>query len=484
MSIIENNMIKNCDKESRIYCMSYNNLQRYLKEFEENSSTMGDMDLSSLGLYLCKCVEQEINSTVVQLIRYYLGIDMPEYYCRVDPKFSRYDAAVDTGNDSVHHWINFNDYRDFNHKNILRPIPLGDAYRAMCVVIEEDRDWFSNYPVLNNDTFKETWRSISKIRNEIAHSGTIIKREVLTECLQYCLTFLRDYMPKLAVIKDELAPDGWLDETHSINIESSITEQPKPKLNGVDAILAQFHRTGKPKATSVNYDFWKRLQKNFDEADRDNFKEVEECYNLMMAYQNQFDWFDIPYEDNGKFGLKDILGEIVIPAKYDDFLLLQSIVSFYSPVSAVKKGKYYGLVERYTGKELTPFEYTDIYKLEFHGCYLFHKEGLKSFGIVNEKGKELIPCIADSYNEFTVGILYKSCEKYGYLALDYDLSIPPMYDDFIFDDFNEPFVFVINGVEGCISNTGKFYTKDYLTRMEEDDSLEYVEKWDLLMEIE
>ena len=248
--------------------------------------------------------------------------------------------------------------------------------------------------------------------------------------------------------------------------------------------MAKFKDLGKPKARPENYEYWEKLKNQFEETRKFDYEKANEYYQLLASFEQQFDWFDTPFEENGKFGLKDILGRVVIPAKYDDFSVLQNIIRYYSHVSTVKKGKYYGLVERYTGKELTPFEYADIDKLEWHDCYIFHKEGLKSFGIVNEKGKELVPCIADSYNEFTVGILYKSGEKYGYLALDYDLSIPPIYDDFIFDDLNEPFVFVINGVEGCISNKGKFYSKEYLKRMEYDDELEYIEIPDLLMEPE
>ena len=97
MNIINNRLTDNCDKETRIYCKSFNSFQDGLKAFEADGIEMSDLDLSSLGLYLCKCVEQEINSTVVQLIRYYLGIDMPVFYCRRHPSFDRYRASVDTG---------------------------------------------------------------------------------------------------------------------------------------------------------------------------------------------------------------------------------------------------------------------------------------------------------------------------------------------------------------------------------------------------
>ena len=484
MSIIANNLINSCDKESKIYCKSYNSLQRYLKNFEDNNSRMNDMDLSSLGLYLCKCVEQEINSTVVQLIRHYLGIDMPDYYCKVDPNFSRYDAAVDTGNGSVRHWVYFNDYRDYCHKYFLKPIPLGEAYRAICVLLEEDPDWFFDYPVLNNCQFKETWRSISRIRNEIAHSGTIIRREILNECFKYCLSFLREYMPKLAAIKDELAPNGWLDDSHSIDIEPSVIEPPKTKSNGVEVILSQFQRTEKPKASPENYEYWKTLKIKHEESISEDFTLAENYFNLLIAYENQFDWFDIPFEEKGRFGLKDILGEVVIPAKYDDFWLLQSIIKDYSNVQSVKKGNHYGLVERYSGKENSEFVYDCIWKLDFHNCFFFQKDGSNSYGIISANGEIMIPCVIDKHWELKSGLIYKSGEKYGFFSWYYDLNVPPVYDDLIVPDLNEPFIFVIDGVEGCISNEGIFYTKEHLRRMKDSNCLEYVEEADLLMEPE
>lgn len=479
MNVLENNLMKNCDKETRIYCRSFNHLQEYLEQLlERDSDTLSDWDLSSLGLYLCKCVEQEVNSSVVQVIRKYLGIQMPEFYCRVDQECSRDDSSVYTGGG---HKVYFNEPRDKVNADRLRTVPLGDVYHALETLLREDFRWFSQYPVLKDYKFRETIRSLFPLRNSIAHSGSVINRKRLVECYDYCRTFFVVFMPKLAAIKQQLAPDDWEEQDLVIEVEPAIIPPPKPKITGVEAILANIPATGKPKANAENYAYWESLHNRARQALQDDPDASNELYDLLGAFERQFDWFEYPFEDRGKFGIKDIRGCVVIPAKYDGFLYLQSMV-FPSPkVSPVRLDNKYGLVERYTGKELSAFIYDSMWRMQFHKHFYYQEDGSKCVGILSDHGEELVPCIMDKVDELTVGVIYESGDRYGYLALDYGFCLPPIYDEIKVVDLNIPFVFVLNGVEGCISNKGQFYSKEYLEKMEEDDSLEYVEKWDLLM---
>ena len=475
MKGLENKLMGNCDKETRIYCRSFNHMQKYLETLEKDHKALSDWDLSSLGLYLCKCVEQEINSTIVQLIREYLGIVMPDYYCRFDPVFDRYKIAVDTARIGSHHWVFFNESRGYFQKHLLKTVPMGDAYHSLEALLRDDPRAFSEYPVLKNHKFKETWRSIFNLRNSIAHAGTII------ECYEYCRTFFLEFMPQLSSIKEDLAPEGWKEQTHGINVEPPISAPPEPKVDGVQAILAQFHKTGKPKASPENYAYWEALKEQAHEAFQRDSDSANDLYSLLGSFESQFDWFEIPFENEGKFGIKDIVGRVVIPAKYDGFLYLQSMV-FPSPKSSpVELETKIGLVERYSGKELTEFKYDSMWRMQFHNNYYFRIEGSKAVGAISDQGVELVPCIMDQLEELTVGVIFKSGDKYGYLALDYGFCVPPIYDDISVIDLDIPLVFILNGVEGNVSNTGQFYSKEYLERMEEDDSLEYVEKYDLLM---
>ena len=389
MDIINNRLTSNCDRETRIYCKSYNSFQESLKSFETNGSLMSDLDLSSLGLYLCKCIEQEINSTVVQLIRSYLGIKMPQYYCRFDKFLPRDESFVDTGRNGSSHKVYFNAYRDNNHRDILKAVPLGEAFEAMRRLLEDNPKWFRNYPVLRNAKFQETWRGITRLRNDMAHAGLVCKRERLKECYEYCLSFFKEFMPQLSDIKAELAPDGWIDEDHYIDVEPAVREIVERAPKGSITIAEE---------------------------------------KILIA----------------------------------------------------RKGFYYGLVQRYSGKELTDFIYDDIQ--EWGDFFLFKLNGSRSYGVLNARGKEVVSCIIDSTAAFVAGLEIQSGDKHGFIDYRFGLCIQPIYDDIIFVDFDEPLIFVLDGVEGWVYKDGKFYSKDYLERMEEDDSLPYMEKYDFLVE--
>lgn len=94
---IERNQTNGCDKMSRIYTDMYNMLQDVMND-EDKLKKMSPLDYSALGMYIGKFVEQEINSSVVQIMRAFCGIDMPEYYCKRDPYINWDDAIVRTSN--------------------------------------------------------------------------------------------------------------------------------------------------------------------------------------------------------------------------------------------------------------------------------------------------------------------------------------------------------------------------------------------------
>lgn len=67
------------------------------------------------------------------------------------------------------------------------------------------------------------------------------------------------------------------------------------------------------------------------------------------------------YEENGKVGLKDYAGRIILPAEYDDIRLEynQIRLMYLNIIMSCKNGKW-GIVSE-TGETILPFEYEDIY---------------------------------------------------------------------------------------------------------------------------
>lgn len=100
--VIEQKQTNGCDNASRIYGEMFNILQNIMQD-EDKLKTLNPLDYSALGMYIGKFVEQEINSSVVQIMREFCGIEMPRYsryYCKRYPGFD-IDADVEGKNKKV-----------------------------------------------------------------------------------------------------------------------------------------------------------------------------------------------------------------------------------------------------------------------------------------------------------------------------------------------------------------------------------------------
>ena len=77
---MKNRQTTGCDKLSRVYEDMFNSLQEVMQD-EGKLKNLSPLDYSALGMYIGKFVEQEINSSVVQIMRAFRGVPMPEFYC-------------------------------------------------------------------------------------------------------------------------------------------------------------------------------------------------------------------------------------------------------------------------------------------------------------------------------------------------------------------------------------------------------------------
>ena len=485
---IDEKLLKGCDSISSIYCKSFNGINNLLDKAYPDQSPIRDFDLSALCLYLCKCVEYEINCSVVQLLRKCLGIDMPAFFCRPDPSFPRRESIVDTDYKDVY----LNDYRDAKHRDKLKTIPLGDAYYAMVSLVADRPSFFQDFRVLSNYRFREIWRSIGRIRNEIAHAGLIINKDMLMECYNYCLAFFRDFMPLLQKIKDELSIEGW---NESVQSEEYVPCIVHTDIMGYPVLATA--ATGKPKATIENYKVWQSLDKEMnriledvkdEEKELDALDKATEQLRLRDDYSKQFDWYDVPFESGGKYGLKDITGKIVVPARYDGFFEYANFLFCTAKVCiAIKDGKF-GFVERYSGVEKSGFVYDKLNHISYvMGCIsqevlLFWRDGSQAFGLISVDGNECIPCLIDEVIFLNPqGLYFRSGEKYGYFDFLSWKYLEPIYDRLEFD-YDSPVVFVKNNVEGYVTKDGKFLAKEEYTKIAELEleSEDFVEYYDLI----
>lgn len=453
---INSELTKGCDKMSRIYSDMFNVLEEVMQD-EEKLKELSPLDFSALGMYIGKFVEQEINSSVVQLMRFFCGIDMPHYYCKRYPQYD-VDADVKFKNKTVR----LNEQKPGNKDlDSLKTIPLGDAYYALQQLKEEDEDGFFNqYPWLSDTIFLEAWRRLFRFRNRMAHIGEIIDVDILKENYMFFQRFL-DYMPQILNLKKELAPDEYIEALPTIKEKKIEVEKPY--------WISTDHRD-KPYAPIEIAKRFCELDK-FDWSETDYYEKMEERNAISEKYYLDAMVFD---GKNGKKGLKDCLGNMLVPANYDGFYFLPRTLEHPESnvsVIAIRDEKYVVTTLDGSGKELTDREY-DAIRLARNDhpymTYIYRKDGALSWGFMSSKGEELCECIIDSLELGLNSFVYESGGLQGYWQFGFDI-LPPIYDNIeMMNEPEDPLLFTLNGVQGYVRHDGSFLAFSELERQEEE----------------
>lgn len=498
--ILDNSLFSGSDPKTQIYGKSFNQTSGALipVDVDKAAKTWNDLDLSALGVYLGKCVEQEINSSVVQLMREYCGIQMPRYYCKFDQTTRRNDAAVRTGENR---YVFLND-RASNNSNDLKSIPLGDAYYALETLMEEDRRFFSGYPVLFNERFKHCWRSLNNFRNSIAHIGTVINRDIIVDFLSEFKKFMGVFLSQLAKIKDDL-DDKWREQKPILNVTpdygttftetySKQTPTGKPKATSIEAqslrgITQQYNeyaelflQLDKKASSGANL-----TKEEIDATEREARRYNEKCgllfREVFLPFKEKYDWFDLEFSENGKIGIKNVTGEIMVPAQFDEVDTLREYnycdIHYCPPLSklycAAKNGKFALIVGDGSGRNITEFKYAGLRTTPYGFC-LYYNDCDEVFGLLSNFGEELTPCVIDAYYFPTDGcVVFRRGEQYGMYHFEWHLYIPPEYDDIYAVGVGEEIQMTKDGVPGyykmIFDENGKFSEGKFLSKKDYDE---------------
>ena len=500
--------INGCDKASRVYGYMFSALKELMQD-EEKFKEMTPLDYSALGMYMGKFVEQEINSSVVQIMRAFCGIEMPEYYCKFYPQFD-VNADVEYKNKR----IRLNEHKDPQApEGILRAISLGDAYYALRQLKEEDSDgFFNDYPWLDDKRFLEAWRKLFGYRNKMAHIGEIIDADTLKDNYKQFLVFL-GFMPDMLAAKKKLAPEEYVEmlpkapkkeeDLPYFTPSNYIPEKPYPSREVVARYMEIKELLESPLSREEELEDKLMALKNFVDTSEiekelreirerqrkddenpssqpkfDRQQLIHEKYNL----QEQYCFQTIVFESvNKKYGLKDVAGKILVPAKYDGFCILYNSMDFHrKSVPAVREGRYVIVSLDGTGTELTKETYDDI-RLASYGNpgspYLYRKNGLSAWGFMNNMGEELCDCIVDGFCDEIDCAYYSSGELWGYWDYYSKLLTPPIYDNIESDGETDGFlIFTLNGEQGYVKYDGTFVPFSEFKKLNED------EQWDVSCE--
>lgn len=175
-----------------------------------------------------------------------------------------------------------------------------------------------------------------------------------------------------------------------------------------------------------------------------------------------------PVALNEKYGFIDITGKTVIPIQFDEILSESSWgindyeyyrginvhTYFYEGLACVKQNGKYGFIDK-TGKTVIPIQFDDT--AGFVDGLAIVRQNDKC-GIIDTTGKFIVPVKFEDINSFSEGVAsVKQNDKYGFIDKTGKIVIPIQYE--WAGDFNEGLSVVQqNGKYGLINKRGQFIT--------------------------
>ena len=447
---IEKTLADGCYKTSRVYGNMLTMLEDVMRD-EEKLRELGPLDFSALGMYIGKFVEQEINSSVVQIMRAFRGVSMPEYYCKRFPGIVEYV-------DSPYKMIKINAQKYMDDRTSLKTIPLGDAFYALEQLKTEDKEnFFARYPWLNEKEFLDAWQELFKFRNRMAHIGEIIDADILRENYEYFNIFLK-YLPAIIKAKKELAPKGYQQALPKKKRETETSPYYASKYKYKREVEVHVSGCAYGEMRMAGEAGPVRPKRRGDEA----------CRNAKVFKLRK-----------GMRGLKDYKGDILVPANYDEFGFLPKLDADYKrrSVIAMRDGKYVLVALDGSGRELTNEPYDDIWladRSQANSPYVYRKNGRMLWGFMDESGREMCGNIIENYVCGKNSVWYESGELKGYWNYGKGYPfLPPVFENI--EILGEPYkllLFTLNGVDGYVEaypDDYKFIPLADLEKLDEED---------------
>lgn len=442
---LKKELVKGCDSASRVYKSMFDVFLEVMQD-SEKLRNLSPIDFSALGMYIGKFVEQEINSSVVQIMREFIGVEMPRYYCKKCPGYVK---SVQTQYKNISLNSPNKDSEDYY---ALQTIPLGEAYVALDILKAEDNiRFFKKYPWLYDNDFLDAWWKLSKFRNKMAHIGEIIDADTLEDNFEYFLTFL-EYLPYMIEAKKQLAPVGY---------KQSLKTTSKSK-----AGKALYNSKGRKGIEDKDYYMCaETFEDSLKDDERVSVREPRINPKAKIFKQRK-----------GKRGLKDSTGNILVPPIYDDFGFLPKVDDGYKrkSVIGILDEKYVLVALDGTGKELTNGTYDDIRlvdKKKRNSPYVYRKNGRRLWGLMDEEGHEICECMLDNYIDMIDFIWCDSGELRGcwFYTRPNLPFLPPIYDNIEASGvIGKPMIFVLKGEYGYVKKDGTFFPMSEIESMPED----------------
>lgn len=232
----------------------------------------------------------------------------------------------------------------------------------------------------------------------------------------------------------------------------------------------------KPKPTMAqieHYDYLNAEKHRLLKLDYNTIKdELQKVLDERLELAQKYDWFDVVFEENGKKGLKNVKGEIVVPAIYDGFNFTCSYL-YPNEYAVARKGDKVGLVEcNGKGTPHSAFEFSYIKPIPFLSeVHIACKEGDDKHFALLVGGKEFTPYELTKYYEPCDGYMVVCNEdnKCGFLDLEQLIYVSPEFDDIYDEGEGSDITFVKDGKEGILTYDKKFISKEDYNKMSDDE---------------
>ena len=192
--------------------------------------------------------------------------------------------------------------------------------------------------------------------------------------------------------------------------------------------------------------------KNLQSATTNDEKEA--ITNRIFQIDREYNWYDIPFEKNGRLGIKDAIGKVIVPAKFDDYIETYTSDSRPEAMPMVLNGKAVLVRTDGSGDVMPGTECEDITAVAFSPFFAMHKGG--KIALFNANGKMILDYICKECPEFGGGLAtYEVDGKVG-VVYTTGVVLPARFDEI---DSSEPYSFLsvrIRDVWGYVDKRGFF----------------------------
>ena len=184
---------------------------------------------------------------------------------------------------------------------------------------------------------------------------------------------------------------------------------------------------------------------------------IQSDLEKIEEFEKEYDVFTKEYEENGKRGIKDAAGEILVPAIFDDiaYTFTDRMRSIAVPV--IKDGKMALVKPDGKGTLLTGFDYGHIVFDDYYYVLISgEKKGLATMG-----GNVIIPAEMDEiYTPCNDLAAFTKDGKFGFTMIGYNIITEPIYESYDIVTEWDYLQVVKDGVTGWIDESGNFTTDE------------------------